>query len=447
LLRDAWALAIEALSWIELSGLSESAALSKTSKQLGITDMGVKGLAYRLVYEAVRRKNYLDRLIDEALKPDSLNDYDLGLQAFLRLYTYKTKVDHEGNVRKQAVEIAHIGRAVLGWKTLQPVEKALGKLLGISEDSVLKGLDDVDKVALTTFHPTFFVEYCFRLFGRSEALKFLESSQKSLPIYIRLNTLKAPEEEIIAALEREGLSIEKVSMLQHVFKITKARQPLVKTRSFRDGFFCMQDVSSALVAEAAAAESVTTVFDICAAPGDKTGHLAMQMENAGLIYALDYSKRGMRTLKANLARYGVENVSLVQGDARASLPFSKEADLVVLDAPSSESGVLARVPSVRWRLTSEFISRMAQVQWQMLRSCADAVQEGGVLVYCTNSICVEENEMQVEQFLRAFPEFKLVETLPSVGLPGLRGLEKCQRLYPHIHNCEGAFLARFQRVS
>jgi 16S rRNA (cytosine(967)-C(5))-methyltransferase len=446
LLQDAWTLAIEALSWMELSGLSESAALSKTSKQLGITDMGVKGLAYRLVFETVRRKNYLDSLIDQALKPASLSDYDLGVQAFLRLYVYKTRIVHTGNAYKEAVEVARMGRAILGWKTLQPVEKALGRLLSVKSEKVLERLGDAEKVALMTWHPVFFVEYCFRLFGRGEALKFLASSQGFLPLYIRLNTLKASEEEIITDLGKEGVSVEKVSAVHHVFRITEAKQPLVKTESFRQGLLLTQDMASALVAEAAAPESAKTVFDVCAASGVKTSHLAMLMQNAGVIYALDYSKRGMRALKANLARLGVENVRLVVADARASLPFSEAADLVVLDPPCSESGVLARLPSVKWRLTPEFISRMAEIQWQMLRSCADVVRVGGFLVYCTNSVCVEENEMQVERFLRLFPDFRLVEAKPRVGLPGFRGLGKCQRLYPHIHGCDGAFLARFQRV-
>jgi 16S rRNA C967 or C1407 C5-methylase (RsmB/RsmF family) len=137
----------------------------------------------------------------------------------------------------------------------------------------------------------------------------------------------------------------------------------------------------------------------------------------------------------------------VLADAFACLPFSRAAEVVVLDPPCSESGVLARVPSLKWRLTPELIANMAEIQWRMLRSCADFVKVGGSLVYSTNSVFVEENEMQVERFLRLFPDFKLVEALPHVGLPGFRGLEKCQRLFPHVHNCDGAFLARFRRVS
>jgi 16S rRNA (cytosine967-C5)-methyltransferase len=446
LLRDAWALAIEALSWMELRGLSESAALNRSSKQLGIVDFGVKGLAYRLVFETVRRKNYLDSLINHALKPHNLDDYDLGVQAFLRLYAYKTLMENKENVYIEAVEIARLGRAILGWQVLHPIEKALGVLLSLSGESVVQNLSDVERIALLTCHSAFFVDYCFRLFGRGEALRFLASSEHALPVYVRLNTLKASEEEI-GVLADEGVRLEKASMVGHVYRLVEAKQPLVKTQSFRKGLFLVQDISNALVAEAAAQESEKTVFDVCAAPGVRTSYLAMLMQNTGMVYALDYSRRGMRSLKANGMRLGVENVRPVVADARASLPFSRAADVVVLDPPCSESGVLARVPSLKWRLTPELIARMAEVQWQILRNCADFVKVDGSLVYCTNSIFVEEDEMQVERFLRLFPDFKLVEAKPRLGLPGFRGLEKCQRLFPHIHNCDGAFLARFRRVS
>lgn len=277
-------------------------------------------------------------------------------------------------------------------------------------------------------------------------MKFLASSQRSLPVYVRSNTLKASEEEIVEALEKDGINVEKVYGLSHVYRLVKVKQPLMKTRSFGEGLFVVQDLASCLAVEVAAPEASAIVFDVCAAPGLKTSHLSMQMRNAGEIYALDYSKRRLRASRANAARLGVENVSSVLADARASLPFDRVADLVVLDPPCSESGGLTRVPSLKWRLSPELIAKMAEVQWQMLQSCADLVKVGGNLVYSTNSVFVEENEMLIERFLRFFPDFRLIEALPRVGLPGLRGLEKCQRLYPHVHDCDGAFLARLQRV-
>jgi 16S rRNA C967 or C1407 C5-methylase (RsmB/RsmF family) len=90
---------------------------------------------------------------------------------------------------------------------------------------------------------------------------------------------------------------------------------------------------------------------------------------------------------------------------------------------------------------------MADIQWQMLDNCASHVKSGGVLIYSTSSITVEENELLVEKFLKWYPEFSLGEIPQKTGLPGLRGLDRCQRLYPHIHNCNGLFVARLVKRS
>lgn len=85
---------------------------------------------------------------------------------------------------------------------------------------------------------------------------------------------------------------------------------------------------------------------------------------------------------------------------------------------------------------------MAKIQWEMLDRCAEYVKDGGFLVYSTCSITVEENEMLIEKFLKWHPGFNLVQTSPEIGLPGLRGQTKCQRLYPHIHASNGFFVAK-----
>jgi 16S rRNA (cytosine967-C5)-methyltransferase len=88
---------------------------------------------------------------------------------------------------------------------------------------------------------------------------------------------------------------------------------------------------------------------------------------------------------------------------------------------------------------------MSAIQLKMINNCADKVKAGGTLVYSTCSITVEENEGVIEAFLQAHPEFSLVEIEPKAGLPGLKGLTQCQRLYPHLHHCNGFFIAKLQK--
>jgi 16S rRNA (cytosine967-C5)-methyltransferase len=443
MLRDAWTLAIETLSWIELKRLGERLALTKAAKQLRIKDPKAIGLAHRLVSETLRRKNYIDFLVNSVLAPQSLNDFKLGTRAFLRLYVYETKLTN-GNL-ENAAKIARMGRSILGWWELKDAEEALGEILSINPESALKGLDELEKVGLLTYHPTWFVKYCFRLLGRGEALRFLEKSAEISPIYVRLNTLKAPEETVLKKLEDEKTVLEKVPQLKHTYRLVETRKPLTRTQSFGQGLFYIQDKASCLAAEIADPSAGTTVLDVCAAPGAKTTYLAQLMENKGSIISVDYSKRRIRVWKRETERMDAKIVSPVVADARKSLPLNVSADLVILDPPCTSTGTFGKTPDAKWRLTKRSILGMAKLQGEMIEQCAEYVKKGGFLVYSTCSITLEENEMVIENFLKLHPEFKLVDTIPKIGLPGLRGLTKCQRLYPHIHECNGFFVAKLMK--
>jgi len=445
LLSEAWALAIETLSWIELHRLSERLALKKAAGQLGIKDPKALGLAHRLVLETLRRQNLLDFVLNHALSPYALGDFKLGSQAFLRLYTYETLFEKGGF--EKARKMARVGRSILGWRTLKGVEEALGRILSMEWNKLLKELGDEERTALLTFNPTWFVKYCFRLFGRKEALEFLENSVQPSPIYLRVNTLKASEKDVLKKLEDEKIQVERVPKLMHTYRLVKARKPLVRTRGFREGYFYIQDMASSLAAEVANPKAGITVLDACAAPGAKTSYMAQLMGNKGRIFAVDYSKRRMHIWKRQMKRMGVKIAVPVIADVCRSLPTRVDADLVVLDPPCTSTGAFGKMPSAKWRLTKRSVSHMAQIQWMMLRSCAERVKEGGFLVYSTCSVTVEENEVLIERFLKWHPEFTLVETEPRVGLPGLRGQTKCQRLYPHVHNCNGFFIAKLLKTT
>ncbi len=444
LLKTAWTVAIETLSWIELQKLSERLALARTVKQLGISDSNAVRYAYGLVVETVRRKNLIDKFVNSVLKPKAISEFNMGVQAFLRLYVYQTRIAKNWAEidLKEAENIAKLGRAILGWKTLREVEPFLGFLLTRQIEPILTAASDEERIGLQTFHPTWFVKYCFNLFGRSEAVAFLEGNVNPPPTCIRVNTLKAPEEVILEKLAAEGVKLEKIEPLKHAYKVLGTKQPLRETASFQEGLFCIQDKASCFAAEVADPQPEMTVLDVCAAPGAKTTYIAQLMQNRGSIFSVDYSVRRMQAWKREVARMGVKTAAPVLADACVALPFASEADLVVLDPPCTSTGVFAKQPSAKWRLTSKSIEKMADIQWRMINNCAEKVKAGGSLIYSTCSVTVEENEMIIERFLNKHPEFTLEEISPKLGVPGLRGLDKCQRLYPHIHESSGFFIAK-----
>ncbi len=448
MLRDAWALAIETLSQVELRKLNERLALNRTAKQLGIGNPDAVRVAYGLVVETERRLNVIDSFIDSIIKPKRVTELGLAVQAFLRLYVYQTRVARdwaEGGV-EEAARIAKLGRAIVGWKTLRNVEPFFGFLLTRQVEPIVKAATDEERTALQTFHPKWFVEYCFRLFGRDETVAFLEGSICPPPTFVRLNTLKASQGEIVSKLDAEGVKLEKTKPLKHAYKVTNSNQPLTATASHREGLFFVQDKASCFAAEVADPREGMTVLDVCAAPGAKTTYLAQLMQNQGSIYSLDYSARRMKIWKQENRRMGIAIADPVIADACDFLPFDIKADVAILDPPCTGTGVFGRQPSAKWRLTPKSIEAMAEIQWRMINNVAENVKSGGVLAYSTCSVTVEENEMIIERFLKWHPEFSMLEIEPPLGLPGLRGLTKCRRLYPHLHESNGFFIAKLKKT-
>ena len=448
MIKNAWTIAIETLSWIEMQRLSERIALAKTIKQLNETNSNAIRYAYGLIIETTRHRNIIDKFINTVIAPKKIEEFNLGVQSFLRLYVYQTRVTKNwGKYNLQeAQNIASMARSILGWKTLMSVELYLGFLLTQQLQPIIDAAEDKERLSLETFQPLWFVEYCINLFGREEAAIFLNTSNIPPPTYIRVNTLKGQSEEILQKITLEGVKLQKIEALKDIYKVSELKQPLITLESFKLGLFYIQDKASCFATQAVTPKPDSKIFDVCAAPGAKTTYLAQLMQNQGSIISVDFSKRRMKTWKQEINCMGVTNAEAITANACLPLPLVGEADFVVLDPPCTSTGVFAKQPSAKWRLSQKSVENMAKVQQQMLVNCAQKVSAGGYLTYSTCSITVEENEMVIELFLKNHPEFHLVEIEPKLGLPGLRGLTQCQRLYPHLHECNGFFIAKLQKL-
>jgi 16S rRNA (cytosine967-C5)-methyltransferase len=445
LTKNSWSLAIEALSWIELRGFTVSHALSKACGQLNVTDYRAMGFAHRLIIETLRRKNTIDTILNIILSPAKLEDHKLGIQSFLRLYVYKTRFSDQFNIN-DSINIVNVGRAVLGWRNLQKIEPVLGKILTFQIDKYLNGLNDKEKIGLKTYHPTWFINYCFRLFGRRIALKFLEKNNQPTPTYIRINSLKGNENKIVDEIEKEGVKLKKELGLKGLYRVLDFKKPLIKTNAYHNGLFKIQDKANYLTVESANLQKDMIVLDVCAAPGMNTTQIAQLVGSGGEVLSVDLSSGRMKILKNELKRLGIKNVHLFVADATKNLPIRTEADAVILDPPCSNTGMFGNRPSVKWRIEARDIQKLADIQLRILGVCAGYVKIGGNLVYMTHSITLEENENIIERFLRLNPNFR-IEKINGIGANGLRGLEACRRLYPHLHDSSGAFICKIRRTS
>ena len=124
------------------------------------------------------------------------------------------------------------------------------------------------------------------------------------------------------------------------------------------------------------------------------------------MYAIRSYYERMKTWKKENSRMGSKIAEPIVADIRVSLPVIGEADLVVLDPPCTSTGVFAKQPSAKWRLSPKSIQNMSEIQWQMINNCAEKVAIGGALTYSTCSITLEENEGIIERFLQEHSDFK-----------------------------------------
>lgn len=204
----------------------------------------------------------------------------------------------------------------------------------------------------------------------------------------------------------------------------------------------VQDPAALSVVEYVAAEPGRPVIDMCAAPGGKAAVLAMRGFD---VRAFDVSRLRLARVIENRERLGLENLTVAVADARK--PPVRSAATVLLDVPCTGTGTLARNPDSRWRLTPAGLGALVEVQEAMLDAAAGLVAPGGLLVYATCSLELEENEGQVAAFLERHPGFA-VESPPSGTVSDeLLGEGGELRITPQRHGMDGAYAARLRRRS
>ncbi len=439
MLKNSLAVAIEALSWMAYAGLGERAALFKAAGQMRVNRADELRQAHRLIMETTRFQNRLDYLILQVIPVDEAGEVPHGIRSCLKIIAYQKYV--EGISQSELVRLVAIARQILGWRELQPFEKQIAEIAAGKANPQSYALPEFERLSLETCHPVWFVERLVNVFGRSFALQILGRDLQPMNTYVRLNSLKGTGEARKAEIGKH-LGGSRVGGLADVFLLSKKGRP---SRIIESGEIVIQDLASIVAGYAASPRPGENVLDICAAPGNKTTHLAAQMHNEGVIYSLDISAPRLSHWKKEMGRCGCEIAMPIRADARR-IPLKIEADVVLVDPPCSNTGVFARNPGGKWKLTPTRINEFSLRQNLILQAASDHVSPTGTLVYCTCSILPEENEYVIEAFLRKNPQFKVVPQEPFLGSPGLRGFDQFQRFYPHIHECNGYFIAKLERT-
>ncbi len=422
----------EALFRVE-QGLSERSAVARAVS----ADPNLEkrhGEALQLTIETLVRRDLLDKILQKAFPRIALRGYDACLARLAAQLTLRYGFLNPEQVRA----LRELAR-----ESFRPeLEYLLGFLPTAHDEDFYDGLSERDKVALRTHHPTWWVEYCYRLFGRGEAVRLLGSPPR--PRYVRINSLRNRGRVSVPFAARRFLGLlSPVDGIPGAFVMPGS--PSALSPFFENGLFQVQDLASYLAVKAAEPVPGETVLDLCGAPGGKTAALAQLMRNKGRIVSVDYSRSRMRTWISETVRLGVKVASPVVGDA-SRLGMKGNFDLVLVDPPCSGTGILDRNPRMKWHLTPMRVERFAQLQSRILEEAVRLTGSLGRILYCTCSLTIEENEDVVSSFLSNHPGFETRPVLKDYGSPGLRGMSDCRRFYPHKDRMAGYFIARLEPI-
>ena len=259
----------------------------------------------------------------------------------------------------------------------------------------------------------------------------------SATLDLRVNTFLATREKAKDYLEADGVKTQTTPYSETGLRCVQ-KSYLARTKAFAKGWVEIQDEGSQLIAQMCDAQAGMQVLDYCAGAGGKTLALAAAMQRKGRIVAMDNDPRRLNKGRDRYKKAKVADIIEVR-DLNENAKWLKRQkgkfDIVLTDVPCTGTGTWRRNPDMRWRTFGPTLEELTAIQAEILERVAALVKPGGKLVYATCSLLPDENENQIETFLKNHgDDFEIAPVPEDLGNPYLR-------LTPNRHNTDGFFTA------
>ena len=287
----------------------------------------------------------------------------------------------------------------------------------------------VRRVSVENSVPESLVRRWFDIYGADHAEALAKATLERPSEWLRVNLQKTTVDALIKklslTLKSEIRNPNSELVYDRYIQVPEGAKlkPILESQSFANGEFSLQNPAAYEVVKLLDLKPGQKVWDACAAPGGKSALMA-EMDPTLDILASDVSEFRVEKMQDLLDRLGLVNVHLECIDAllsqRSNSEFripNSEFDRILLDVPCSNMGVIARRPESKYRITSESVKELAELQFKLLASASQALKVGGILVYATCSPDPMETTQVVNRFVKEHPEFE------KVGAPVYPGAE------------------------
>ncbi len=380
-----------------------------------------RALANEIAFGTLRHREEIDQIIKETFTGD-FNASDPILKNILRIAVYQYLFLDRIPVYAVVNEAVNLGRTVK--------EKAL-------INAVLRGVIRNKKVQSMREPQVWVLRKIIEAYP-VEGEKIIEAF-KNRPIpYIRINMLKTNPDMVEQKLKEMGIESKPGNWLIEYRSISRLGA-IVNNSLLKQGWISIHDEAQGMICRLLDPKPKERIVDVCSAPGSKTTYMAELMQNQGVIIACEVSAARLRLVAENVERLGLSIVNYVLADGQRYLV--NDFDKVLVDAPCTNSGVIAKRPEVKERVNKKVLARLSNLQYNLLSNASKFLKVGGSIVYSTCSILPRENEEVIEKFLKNNENF-VVEPAKNF----VASAEQYLKILPGFYNTDGIFAARLKRI-
>lgn len=382
-----------------------------------------------LFYSTLENLIYIDKVIDCNIK----SKLDKKIRAILRLGVCQLlfmNVPESAAVNESVKLTKEIGKSALSGY----VNAVMRSVASKKDNPFEMPKDDLERISIQYSYPIQLVNMLSTDYG----IEFTEEILKYKHEGMNFRLIKPFNESL--SDDFQATIFENARNVKNGFDVTG-------NELFQNGNITVQSLSSMTVCHVLDAKPNTKVLDACSAPGGKTAYISEMMNNSGKIIASDLHEHRVKLTKNTLTRLNVHNAECIVMDAtKLNEEFTEAFDSVLVDAPCSGLGVVGKT-DIKYTKTVESIKELAVLQYSILDNCSKYVKAGGTLVYSTCTITKEENEKNVERFLKEHPDFKADISIEKYLPEKLkkRAVNGMIQIFPHLDDMEGFFIARFTR--
>lgn len=402
-----------------------------------------KALVTEIVYGTIKYKYSIDKIIQN-FTGKNFNKLESFVLNILRISIYQIKY------LDKIPDFAAVNEAVN--LTKKNVSVGASKLVNGVLRNYLRNLDkqyyndnEIEKLAFHYSFPHWLIKHFISHYGRDNAENILKGLNERPAITLRVNSLKGDYEEVFEALEKNKYDIMEGYVCPEAIRIVNGRS-IEANPLFKDGYVTVQDESAMLVAPSMDIEENMTVLDLCSAPGGKTTHISEIMNNTGKVLAFDIHENKLSLILSNVQRLGIKNINCSTLDATIyNSELEDRGDRVLIDVPCSGLGIIRKKPEIKYTKTSKELKEIVKIQKEIMKNAAKYVKKDGVILYSTCTLNKEENENNIQWFLKNHPNFKLEPLFYGNVDNIIYSEEGYATILPNKY-MDGFFIAKIRRI-